>query len=130
MNKSKKGIIISVIALVAVLAIACAGIFLLTDKPTEGAKTIGFTVVDNNKVSKEYTLHTDEEFLAGALLEAGIITKYAEDGYYTTIQGVTADWSVDQSWWCITKDGEMTNYGLNELVIKDGDHFEATYTIG
>lgn len=126
---NKKTILLSVIALVAVLAIACAGILLLKDRPTEGAKTITFTVVDDKQVSTVHTLHTDEEFLAGALLEAKLIESYAEDGYYTTIQGITVDWNLNKSWWCITQDGEMTNYGLNDLAIKDGDRFEATYTI-
>ena len=53
-----------------------------------------------------------------------------KSGFYTTVAGVTADYSVDQGWWCVTKDGEMTTKGINELVLADGDKYEITYTIG
>ena len=30
----------------------------------------------------------------------------------------------------ITKDGEMTSKGMNELPVSEGDRYEAVYTIG
>ncbi|MBQ7935662.1 MAG: hypothetical protein IJ333_04870, partial [Clostridia bacterium] len=69
------------------------------------------------------------EYLADALVEEGLI-EYAADGLYTTIDGITADWSVDESWWCISKDGVSLNVGMNQQPIADGEHYEATYTIG
>ena len=49
---------------------------------------------------------------------------------YTTINGITADWNVDQGWWNIAKSGEALMIGMNEQPIADGDHYEAIYTIG
>ena len=113
------------VLLVLVSLTACAA------QPASGApKTITFTVVDNQQKETAYTIETTAEKLADALLEEGIIAEKASDGYYTTIAGITADYAKDQSWWCLTQDGEMTNYGLNDQTIKDGDKFEATYTIG
>jgi hypothetical protein len=101
----------------------------LSADPQEGSKAIVFEVVDKEGASKKYDISTDAEYLADALAEEGLV-EYAADGMYNTIDGITADWSVDESWWCITKDGEMTSVGINQQVIADGEHYEATYTIG
>lgn len=124
--KTRVASLVLVLVMLASL-VACSA---QPETPEEGTKTITFTVVDNNKKETVFTIETTAEKLADALLEEGIITEKAADGYYTTINGVTADYNVDQGWWCVTQNGEMTNYGLNDLAIKDGDSFEATYTIG
>ena len=118
----------------AVVLVALVGVALLLWKgfsaePNEGSKAITFEVVQADGSAKEHKLTTDEEYLAGALVEAGLV-EYQESGMYTTIDGVTADWSKDQSWWCISKDGAQLNVGMNEQVIADGEHYEATYTAG
>lgn len=129
MKKQKWLIIIGAILLVALLV---GALFLwkgCSAKPNEGSKALTFEVVLQDGTSKEHKLSTDEEYLANALVEAGLV-EYAEDGMYTTIDGVTADWSKDESWWCISKDGEALSVGMNQQVIADGEHYEATYTIG
>lgn len=90
-------------------------------------KTVTFKIIFEDKSEKTVELKTQKDTLAEALVEAGVI-EYKADGYYTTIDGVTADYSKDGSWWCITKGGEMTNYGLNDLKIANNDTYEATYT--
>ena len=77
--------------------------------------------------SKTLSIGTDKQFLAEALVDEGII-EYVESGLYTTVDGVTADFSVDGSWWCLYKDGAMTNDGFNTQKIADGDKFEIVYT--
>ena len=56
--------------------------------------------------------------------------EYTADGLYNTIGGVTADWSKDQSWWNIQKDGVALNVGMNDQPIADGEHYEAVYSNG
>ena len=77
--------------------------------------------------TKTVTLETDEKYLANALADEGIIT-YDEGGFYTTVNGITADYNADGAWWCVTKSGEMTMVGMNELELADGDKYEITYT--
>lgn len=129
---SKKQKLLTIISSVLLVALV-AGALLLWDgfsaKPEEGSKSIVFELVDKDGKSEEFEISTDADYLAEALVEEKLIT-YASDGYYTTIGGITCDWATDQSWWCVTKGGEMTTLGLNDLPIKDGDHYEATYTIG
>ena len=46
-----------------------------------------------------------------------------------TVDGETAD-EGNQEWWCLTKGGEMWNYGVDDTQIEDGDAFEFTLTVG
>lgn len=128
---SKKQKLLTIVGGVVLVALVAVALLLwngFSAKPEEGSKSIVFELVQKDGSSEEFEISTDAQYLADALVEEELIT-YAEDGYYTTINGVTCDYSKDQSWWCITKDGEMTSVGMNELVIADGDHYEATYTI-
>lgn len=130
--KQKKLIVGLAAALVVVIA-AVGIIFAVTRPETEaGAKNITVEVVYADETQKEFDINTDAEFLSDALLEEELITQEEYDsgsGMYTVIDGVKADYSVDQSWWCVTKDGEMTSVGMDEQPIADGDNFEITYTI-
>lgn len=128
----KKQLLLIAISAVLLVGLIIGAVFLWKGSsadPIEGSKAILFEVVQKDGTSKEHEISTDAEYLADALVEKGLV-EYAADGMYTTIDGITADWSVDESWWCITKDGEMTSVGMNEQVIADGEHYEATYTIG
>ncbi len=130
MTKQQK---IWIIVAAVVLAALVVGLLIWQpwkEQAQEGSKTVTVTIIDNEKKSTEVVLKTDAEYLADALLEKGVITEKAADGFYTTFNGVTADYSKDQSWWMITKDGQMTDKGLNDLAIADGDKYEITYTIG
>ena len=90
-------------------------------------KTVTFKVVYEDGSEKAYEIKTEKGILAEALVDEGII-EYDDSGFYTTIDGVTADYNADGAWWRITKGGEMLNYGLNDITIKDGETYEATYT--
>ncbi len=131
MKKNTKIAIIlaAVLAVLVAVALILSGVFSAdTDK---GDKTVLFTVTHADGSQKEFSLNTDAEYLADALLERELITEAEyETGFYLTVDGETTDYSANQSWWCITKDGEMTTAGMNQQPIKDGDSFEATYTIG
>lgn len=126
--KNKK-LLVGLSIVLAVLIAVFAGIFIATRPETqEGAKSIEVTVVFADKSQKEYTIQTDTEFLADALLEEKIIEEKKSDGMYTVIAGERADYTLDNSWWCLTKDGEMASVGINEQPIADGDSFEITNT--
>jgi len=128
--KNKKLIIISA-AVLAVL-VAAVSIILITAKPDTqtGSKAIEVTIVHGNNSKKVCDIKTDAEFLGEAVYsEKLVIEEEYKAGFYTVIDGETADFNKDGAWWCVTKDGEMTNVGMNELPIADGDKFEITYTI-
>lgn len=92
------------------------------------AQTVSVTVeIVHDGGNKTLNLETEKKYLADALVEAGVI-EYSADGFYTTVNGITADYSADGAWWCVTKGGEMTMVGMNELELADGDKYEITYT--
>ncbi len=133
MTQKIKTSLLRTVALLAIFAVALTCLAGCGDKapqPNNDPKTVSVTVVFKDGGFKSYDINTTEAYLADALVEEGVIDQKAQDGYYTTVAGVTADYSVDQGWWCVTKDGEMTNLGINDLVLSDGDKYEITYTIG
>ena len=97
----------------------------------ESKMSISVTIVYKDKTQKIFDIKTNEKYLSDALFQEGLVTKEEHNGsgMYTVIDGVKADYSVDQSWWCVTKDGAMTNYGMDDLILSNGDKYEITYTI-
>ena len=133
MNKKTRNIIIAV----AVLLVLVVGALLIwgQNRPVaqEGDKTIVLEVVHKDGSTKDFTIHTDAEVLRAALeQEEGLIAgSESEWGLMVeSVDGETADYSVDQSWWCLTKDGVMLDTGVDSTMIADGDHYEFTYTVG
>lgn len=124
-KSNKKLIIISCVALAAIIAVF--GIIYIVTRPDTqvGAKTISVEIVFSEDNKKTVEINTDAEFLRGALEEKNLITGDESDYglYITAVDGVTAG---DDEWWCITKDGVMTSTGVDTTPIADGDKFELT----
>lgn len=125
-----KKLLAGVLALVLVVA-ALIGIYFATRPATSAAdKTITATVVANGE-EEAFTIHTDEEYLRGALESIDLIAgEESEYGLFvTTVNGIPAD-DANQEWWCFTKGGESLNTGVDSTPIADGDAFEITLTVG
>ena len=94
-----------------------------------GAITVTVEVKAEDK-NIDLTLKTDKTTLGDALLEHGLIE--GEDGQYglyiKKVNGITADFDVDQSYWAFYKNGEMMMTGVDGAEIKDGEHYELVYT--
>lgn len=124
-----KKIWIAVIALVAAVGIM-VGIWLATrPEPVEGDKTITVEVLHKDGTVNTYTIETDAETLAQAMNEKGLLGE-DDNGMYYTVDGETTDYSVDESWWKLLKNGQDPNEGANTVTIADGDVFRWEYTIG
>lgn len=96
---------------------------------SEEAKiSITFKLVKDGQTT-EFPLETSKKYLADALVEAKLV-EYASDGYYTTFNGITADWNTDKSYWWITVDGKESMKGINDIKLTDGGSYEATYKKG
>lgn len=80
--------------------------------------------------SVTFTLKTDKETVGAALLEHGLIAgDEGEFGLYVkAVNGITADYDVDQSYWGFFKNGEMMMTGVDGEKIEDGGHYELVYT--
>ena len=95
-----------------------------------GAKTV-LVELKAGEASVIFTLKTDKTTLAEALLEHQLVT--GEEGayglYIETVNGISADWDTDESWWSITKNGVATS-GASYTNIADGEHYVITRAIG
>ena len=129
MNNKKS--IIAVIALVLVVAVF-AGIYFATRPATSaGSKTFTLTVVHGDGSSKNFTISTDEEYLAPALKAENILpADEGADGMYLTVDGEKADYSVNQSYWGLFIGEEYATTGADGIVLTDGGEYSLVYTIG
>ncbi len=97
----------------------------------EAVKNLTITVVHGDGTKKEIAVSTEAENLRAALEPEGIIAgDESELGLFVkTVDGETADDS-KQQWWCVTKDGVMTETGVDGVMIADGESYEFTLTTG
>ena len=125
-----KKIVIAVIALVAVVGLM-VGVWFATRPETEaGSKAYTVTVVHKDGSVKDFSYRTDEEYLAGALLEEGLVS--GEDTQYgltiITVDGEEAVWATDNAYWAIWIGEEMAMTGASETPVYDGSSFKLEYT--
>ena len=128
----KKKTIFALIAFVVLLA----AVFLIwkMNQPSAslGQKEITLKVVHGDGSEASFPIRTDAENLRGALEQVDGLIAGEESTYWLmvyTVDGETADWNRDQSWWCLTKDGEWMDTGVDDTMIADGEHYEFTYTV-
>ena len=94
-------------------------------------KDITLKVVHGDGTEKEFPITTTAATLGDALVAEGLVE--GEESSYglfiTTVDGETVD-DANQEWWCLTKGGEMWNYGADATELSDGDTYELTFTVG
>ncbi|MBQ8278937.1 MAG: DUF4430 domain-containing protein [Roseburia sp.] len=92
----------------------------------EGATQFLFTVVDKDGNETSFEIHTDKEIVGEALLELELIA--GEDSEYglfvKTVNGITADYNEDQTYWAFYVNGEYATSGVDTTPIEEG----MTYT--
>lgn len=92
----------------------------------EGATQFVFTVVDKDGNETNFEIHTDKEIVGDALLELELIAgDESEYGLYVkTVNGITADYDADQTYWAFYVNGEYATSGVDTTAIEEG----TTYT--
>ena len=128
-NIFKFSAVVMLIAVMALTVISCSKE--KEDNTTPGEITITVEVINKAGESKEHEIKTTGTTLADALLEAGLVEGTTDEYglYITTVDGELADYSADQSYWAISKDGEYLMTGASSTNIADGEHYELTYTV-
>ena len=131
MSNKNRSILVGV-AILLVLVIAALVIYNVTRPQAQaGSKTITVEVVHKDESRKEFKITTSADNLRGALDQENLVQgSESEYGLYIeTVDGETAD-SANQEWWAVTKDGTMTETGVEGVMIADGEHYELTFTVG
>lgn len=129
--KNKTLIVICVVF--ALVVAALLGVYAMNrPKTAAGDKNITVVVVHKDGTEKEFSYATDEEFLGPVLLTEGLAE--GEEGPYglaiSAVDGETADWNVDQSYWALYIGEEYATTGADTTPVADGGVYKLVYTIG
>ena len=139
-NKKLKSLLFCMMLIVA-MAFTTVGCNTKTDKsPTESTEVVQetvenevevlgegktmflFTVVDKDGNETNFEIHTDKEIVGEALLDLELIA--GDDGefglYVKTVNGITADYDVDQTYWAFYVDGEYAMSGVDATTVEEG----------
>lgn len=88
----------------------------------EGQTQFMFTVIDKDGNATNFEIHTDKETVGDALLEVELIAgEESEYGLFVkTVNGITADYDVDQTYWAFYVNDEYASSGVDTTAIEDG----------
>ena len=94
-----------------------------------GEKAVEVEVIAKEK-AVTFKINTNKETLGEALLEHELIAgeKGAYGIYIKDVNGITADYDVDKSYWSLSKNDEYMMTGVDSEKISGGEHYELTYT--
>ena len=135
MKKTLKSVSCALLSLVMIFCLVSCGEKLEKTGLWENAKYLenaefgnGNTTVQVEVKAEEksvtFTINTDKTTLGEALLEYELIE--GEEGpyglYVKVVNGITADYDVDQSYWSLCKNGEYMMSGVDSTEIADGEH--------
>ena len=94
-----------------------------------GAKTLVVEVKVNEHVVS-FTIKTDKNTVGAALIEHNLIA--GEDGaygmYVKVVNGMTADYDIDQTYWLFYINGEYGMTGVDTTEITEGYVYQLVYT--
>ena len=88
----------------------------------EGVTAFSLTVVDGEGAESAFTVNTDETTVGAALLALEFIEgDVSEYGLYIkSVNGITADFDVDGTYWAFYIDGEYATSGVDTTDIAPG----------
>lgn len=132
-KKINKKALLGVGILIALIAVFAVIYFVFGAKPVAGSKNITIEVVGKEAAAIVYEVSTDAEFLRQAMEEAeGLEFSGTESEYglmVSTVNGETADYSVDSSYWSFYVNDTYCNYGIDSQPVMDGDAFKIVYEV-
>ena len=132
-KKSNKKLLITVVSVVALVAIA-VGIWLIaTPKKEAEPETMAVTVsvLHKNDTVWAMTFYTTSTTLGEALIEKEIIRPQDyENGVIHTVRGEKADPAVDKAFWKLYIDAKDGPEDVYNVVLENGKDYRLEYTIG
>ncbi len=135
-NIIKKTIVFAMAVIFALSAAGCSGNnrdvpdepvntvtgFMDDEVVGEGEKRFILTITDKDGDEISITVNTDETTVGTALLKAGVITGEAGPYgmYIKTVNGITADFDKDKTYWAFYINGEYAMTGIDMTDIEKG----------
>ena len=143
---SKKKIVLSIIAVVLVIAIGLTAYVLTNPKakdyvlslfgasPEAPAEGISYTVTVTHAdgSTKEFSYTTTEKYVGTLLQQEGLIEGPIETYgiYIQVVDGERAVYEENGAYWAFYENGEYALAGIDQTVATEGAHYELVYTIG
>lgn len=95
-----------------------------------GAVSFYLTVTDIDETAKTYEIRTNETKLDKALTALGLVSgeESAYGLYIKVVDGITADYDVDQTYWSLLVNGEMSMVGASSVDVVAGLRVELKKT--
>ena len=94
----------------------------------KGEKTVA-VIVSVGESAVTFTIHTDKDTVGAALLEHDLIS--GEESMYglyvKRVNGITADYDVDQSYWAFYVNGEYAMSGVDLTEIDESAEYKLEY---
>ncbi|MCL1863025.1 MAG: DUF4430 domain-containing protein [Defluviitaleaceae bacterium] len=97
-----------------------------------GQQTFRFMVVDADNNATAWDVSTNESIVGAALLDVDLIAGdvSAWGLFVTTVNGITADFDADGSWWALYVNGEMAMQGIDDIIIDTESEYVFVFTVG
>ena len=94
----------------------------------EGSVTFTVQVTPKDEETSEFIIHTDAETVGEALLALGLIEgEESSMGLYVkTVNGITADYDTDGTYWAFYINGEYASTGIDSTQIEEGATYQFT----
>ena len=96
---------------------------------SEGAKTVKVEVKVEEQIVT-FTINTDKTTVGEALIEHGLVA--GDEGayglYVKKVNGITADYDIDQSYWAFYINGEIAMTGVDATDIDETAIYKLEYT--
>lgn len=124
-------------SLLALAALCLAAVVMLgiwrSARPTGNTdlKHITVEVCHKDQTINTFAYETDAEYLGDVLTKEGLISgSESEYGLFVdTVDGETADYTVDGGWWQLTCNGEPAQTGADTVALEDGAVYGWIYTV-
>ncbi|MCI6957358.1 MAG: DUF4430 domain-containing protein [Candidatus Faecousia sp.] len=130
MNKMMRLILCTVlIAAMALMAVGCGS---KSAETTASGVSFTFVVTDLEGNESTFDITTSKATVGEALLDEGLIAgENSEYGLYvTSVNGMTADWDNDQTYWAFYIDGEYAMTGVDATEVTEGATYSFVLTKG
>lgn len=130
MNKMMRLILCTVlIAAMALMAVGCGS---KSAETTVSGVSFTFVVTDLEGNESTFDITTSKATVGEALLDEGLIAgENSEYGLYvTSVNGMTADWDNDQTYWAFYIDGEYAMTGVDATEVTEGATYSFVLTKG
>ena len=91
----------------------------------QGQYSFPFSVTDKDGNETLFEIHTDKTIVGEALTELELISGEKGDYglYVKTVNGITADYDTDKTYWAFYINGEYASSGVDTTEIKEGDSY-------